>query len=535
MGTPAAIYARLSVDRDGTKVGIDTQLEDSRKLAEQRGWTVVAEYVDRNLTAADKLVERPEYDRMVGDFNMGRFSNLVCWDLDRLTRQPRQLEDWIDAAEDRGLRIVTANGEADLGTDSGAMFARMKVMVGKAERDAASRRQKRHKQHRREQGLWHGGTPPYGYKAVDGRLVPNEKEKARIHEVARRMLDDRESMHSIVTDWNNSGFRTRPSGVDKEGNRKPNIKDKSYKPDGSHWRQANLRSIMLNRVMLGETVLGTPAQWDPIIDQRTFDRMNALLTDPSRKVIHSPGVKGGKYAMGGGLTVCGACGENLITHIRSEPCSKTVTIACLARVHGPSDKHPRRLRTRGGVERMEDTGRVSVVHDALEEVVWEELIGKLKATPRFIQRMSEQDPDTDDRLDALEQERRDLRAQKERAQKAYVLGIMDERDSVAEVQRIDTLLDALGKEYDSLLRLPISLADFNPEKGIDWRSWTAGRRRAALRGFIKRVEVHSYPEGMARTRRRRKNESEQDYFDAKWKILKEATASRIRIVWQWES
>lgn len=514
MGTTAAIYARLSVDRDGTKVGIDTQLEDSRKLAEQRGWTVAAEYVDRNLTAADKLVKRPEYDRMVADFEMGRFSNLVCWDLDRLTRQPRQLEDWIDAAEDRELRIVTANGEADLGTDGGRMYARIKAAVAKGETERASARQKRNKLQRRENGLWHGGTPPYGYRAEAGRLVPNPAEVDRIDEVSRRMLDDRESMHSIVTDWNNRGIQTRK---------------------GNHWRQANLRSIMLNRVMLGETVLGTNAQWDPVIDQRTFDRMHALLTDPSRKVIHSPGSKGGKYSMGGGLTVCGACGKNLITHIRSEPSSKTATLACLARVHGPSDQHPRVRRTRGGVERWEDTGRVSIVHDALEEVVWEELIGKLKATPRFVQRMSEQDPETDDRLDALEQERRDLRAQRERAQKAYVLGIMDERDSVSEIQRIDAILDALGKEYDSLLRLPISLADFDLEQGIDWRSWTAGRRRAALKGFIRRVEVSSYPEGMARTRRRLKSESEQEYLDAKWQMVKVATASRIRIVWQWDN
>lgn len=515
MGTTAAIYARLSVDRDGTKVGIDTQLEDSRKLAQERGWTIIAEYVDRNLTAADKLVKRPEYDRLVADFEIGRFDALVCWDLDRLTRQPRQLEDWIDAAEDRGLRIVTANGEADLGTDSGAMFARMKVMVGKAERDAASRRQKRNKQHRRETGKWHGGTAPYGYQAIkgEGRIVPDPAEVERIKEVARRMLDDRETMHSIVTDWNNRGIKTRR---------------------GNHWRQANLRSIMLNRSMLGETMPGVLG-WEPIIDQRTFDRMQALLTDPARKVIHSPGVKGGKYSMGGGLTVCGACGKPLITNSKPTAEGRTTTLSCLARVHGPSDKHPREKRIRGGREVWEDTGRVSIVHDALEEVVWETLIGKLRETPRFIQRMSEQDPETDDRLDALEQERRELRARKERAKEMRLDGDLTRDEYRAESEKVDAMLDALGREYDSLLRLPISLADFDPEKGIDWRSWTPGRRRAALKGFIKRIEVGPYPKGTRRTRRRLKSESEQDYAAAMSEIVRESVAGRIRIVWQWES
>ena len=50
---------------------------------------------------------------MVQDYDAGLFDALVCWDLDRLTRQPRQLEDWIERAEERGLVITTANGEAE--------------------------------------------------------------------------------------------------------------------------------------------------------------------------------------------------------------------------------------------------------------------------------------------------------------------------------------------------------------------------------------------------------------------------------------
>lgn len=51
---------------------------------------------------------------MVADYEAGKFTASICWDLDRLTRQPRELEDWIDAAKFRGLALVTANGEADL-------------------------------------------------------------------------------------------------------------------------------------------------------------------------------------------------------------------------------------------------------------------------------------------------------------------------------------------------------------------------------------------------------------------------------------
>lgn len=85
------------------------------------------------------------------------------------------------------------------------------------------------------------------------------------------------------------------------------------------------------------------------------------------------------------------------------------------------------------------------------------------------------------------------------------------------------------------MRLPISLADFDPEKGIDWRPRTPGRRRASLNGFIKRIEVGPYPEGMRRTRRRLKNETEQQYLDARHEIVKITTTSGIQIRWKWDA
>jgi DNA invertase Pin-like site-specific DNA recombinase len=84
---------------------------------------VVETYIDQSKSATDRTKKRPAYDRMVADYLDGAFDAIICYDLDRLTRQPRQLEDWIDAAELRGLALVTANGDADLSTDGGRMYA----------------------------------------------------------------------------------------------------------------------------------------------------------------------------------------------------------------------------------------------------------------------------------------------------------------------------------------------------------------------------------------------------------------------------
>lgn len=93
----AVIYARISRDAEGTQLGVTRQLEDCRKAAITRGWPVVEEYVDNDVSAT-KAKPRPQYERMMTDLASGRAGALIVWDVDRLTRNPRELEDVIDLA-----------------------------------------------------------------------------------------------------------------------------------------------------------------------------------------------------------------------------------------------------------------------------------------------------------------------------------------------------------------------------------------------------------------------------------------------------
>lgn len=111
---------------------------------------------------------------MVADYDSGRIDALICWDLDRLTLQPRQLEDWIDRAEHGQLLLVTANGEADLSTNAGRLFARIKAAVARSEVERNGARQSRAQRQRAAQGRWcSGGVRPLGYTS-SGDVIPAE-------------------------------------------------------------------------------------------------------------------------------------------------------------------------------------------------------------------------------------------------------------------------------------------------------------------------------------------------------------------------
>lgn len=55
----AAIYARISSHQDGRGLGVERQVEDCRKLAQSRGWSVGDEYVDNDVSGFQGIGDRP--------------------------------------------------------------------------------------------------------------------------------------------------------------------------------------------------------------------------------------------------------------------------------------------------------------------------------------------------------------------------------------------------------------------------------------------------------------------------------------------
>jgi site-specific DNA recombinase len=510
MTTPtkrAALYLRQSLDR---AEGIEAQRKRCTDLASAKEWPIVATFTDNEVRASGERGEGTGWHDMLGRIGHD-FEVIVAVDLDRLVRSTKDLNRLVDL----GAQVVTVDGEIDLASADGEFRATMIAGIGRFETRRASERQKRHKAAKAERGEWHGGTPPYGYQVVDGRLVSQSSEVERIKEAARRLLELREPLHAIITDWNNQGVQTR--------------KDK-------HWRQSNLRAILMNRSLLGETKAGVIG-WEPIIDAEMFDRLVALLSDPARKVVHSPGVKGGKYSMGGGLTVCGKCGKPLITNIKTGR-AEHVALACLARVHGPSQHHPRVERevTRGGekVKVWQDTGRVAVGHDRLEAYVFEQAIARLNDDSYWRKRKSEKDPNAERKIRALNNQREKLAGRRVRVLEMFEDGDINRAERRDRLDAIEAEAELIGKNIEKLVGAPDIEKAFGTRDRLlaAWPEWTPGQRRAFLRLLIDRVVVDEWPVGIAHYRPRRRGEPAEEYAIEREARLRHALEARVKIEWR---
>lgn len=324
-----AVYLRISLDRRMDGLAIDRQREDCVKLAEFRGWDVVETYVDQSISATDKTKKRPAYEQMERDYEAGLFDAIVCYDLDRLTRQPRQLEDWIDRAESRGLALVTANGDADLSTDGGRMYARIKAAVAKAEVERKGARQSRAHRQRAEQGRAPKGVPPFGYD-VQAEVVEAEAEAVQamysafiaghaIRVIARALTGD-EQIDGVPVTAPRNGGRWNPASV-QQILRNPRYAGYSVYTEKKVRQQAAGKS---RRMALKDNIVrdddGNPVKgnWEPIIDSTTWWQVQAVLDNPSRAT-NRTGSTRRKY-VGAGLYECGCCGHKLITRARYYSC-----------------------------------------------------------------------------------------------------------------------------------------------------------------------------------------------------------------------
>jgi len=82
----AAIYTRISLDRDGRSEAPDRQERDARQHCQQRGWDVVEVFCDRDVSAFKANVHRPGFERLMAAVDEKTIDAIVVYRLDRLTR-----------------------------------------------------------------------------------------------------------------------------------------------------------------------------------------------------------------------------------------------------------------------------------------------------------------------------------------------------------------------------------------------------------------------------------------------------------------
>lgn len=278
-----AIYLRISHDPLDLRAGVGRQLSDCKTLAARRFPDTPTHIYEDNDVSAYSGRTRAAFQRLTAAIKSHDVRAVVAYDLDRLLRLPRELEALIELCDAAALHdVVTASGDLDLSTHDGQLMARIMVAVAKKSSDDASRRVRRAKQQRSQDGLFHGGHAPFGYRLVDGHLHPDPDTSRELQRASAHVLSGG-TLRSIA------GTGTLPRS------------------------RQGVRLALMNPAIVSRNRAGVHGAWLPLVDETTYAALLDVLGDVTRVPSRSPH----RQFWLTGIARCALCDGPMYSHTKA--------------------------------------------------------------------------------------------------------------------------------------------------------------------------------------------------------------------------
>jgi len=232
----AALYARVSTDKQAEKYGIPSQIEALSKRCLEKGWTPVFDgdkdaFIDDGYSGAE--LDRPALNRLRRAAREGRADVVLAYDPDRLSRKLFHQMILAEEFEKQGIRLEFIT--QDMGTSpEDRLFFNMRGSIAEYEREKIRERTMRGSREKASQGKVVSGAVSFGFRYNKERATLEEDpEKAQIvrlifHTFASETL----SLQGLADRLNRLHIPT-PRG-------------------GDRWRASTLGIMLRNEVYIGK-------------------------------------------------------------------------------------------------------------------------------------------------------------------------------------------------------------------------------------------------------------------------------------------
>ena len=215
-GRVAAIYARVSSERQRQDETIQSQTVGLRELAAARGLLVAEDLVFEDEGFSGATLQRPALERLRDRAADGAFEVLLCHAPDRLARRYAYQVLLLEELARVGVEVCFAKEPEHGGTPEDELLRQFQGMIAEYERAQIAERTRRGKAHRARggsQAVMSGA--PYGYRYVkkaehrDAYWEIDELEAQVVRDVFARYVAEGTSIGEIARWLTDRGVRTR--------------------------------------------------------------------------------------------------------------------------------------------------------------------------------------------------------------------------------------------------------------------------------------------------------------------------------------
>lgn len=231
------------------------------------GWVLLEQsYEDGGFTGAN--TNRPGFQRLLDDVDRGLIDIIVVYKVDRLSRSLMDFARFMERLNQNGCAFVSVTQNFSTADAMGRLTLNMLMSFAEFEREMISERTRDKIAASRRKGKWTGGPVPFGFRSVEGQLLPDDLEAPVAREVYDLYLEHRSAL-AVMQMLNQ---------LDRPCRRRPKR--------GAHvrgmWSKQGVLRVLRNPVYCGRMPYKDEVhegEHEGLIDERTWQLVQRLLDE----------------------------------------------------------------------------------------------------------------------------------------------------------------------------------------------------------------------------------------------------------------
>ncbi|NRT70002.1 recombinase family protein [Clostridium beijerinckii] len=173
----AAIYSRKS-KFTGKGESVENQIELCKSYAKNNGYDDIYIYEDEGFSGGN--INRPEFKSMMKDAAAKKFDAIICYRLDRISRNVSDFSSLIDELKVLGIDFISIREQFDTSSPMGTAMMFISSVFAQLERETIAERIKDNMYELAKTGRWLGGTPPFGFSSEPIYYLDNNSKQKKM-------------------------------------------------------------------------------------------------------------------------------------------------------------------------------------------------------------------------------------------------------------------------------------------------------------------------------------------------------------------
>ncbi|MDF2880925.1 MAG: resolvase protein [Clostridiaceae bacterium] len=176
----AAIYSRKSKFTEKGE-SVENQIQMCKEYAVKLGVTDFIIYEDEGYSG--KSIDRPDFLRLLKDAENNKFNLLICYKLDRISRNVADFTSLIKELEQYNISFISVRDQFDTSTPIGRAMMYISSVFAQLERETIAERIRDNMMELSKTGRWLGGNVPLGFFSEKAWYYDNNLNKKNMYKL----------------------------------------------------------------------------------------------------------------------------------------------------------------------------------------------------------------------------------------------------------------------------------------------------------------------------------------------------------------